>query len=169
MSSHPTTRHARQVVVAEPFSGRVPSADYADAFEMDRMVTDMRTPEQWARDGFGGLSRSSRESGMRVHRLLLGFRLGPFSDADHIFGWTVSERRADLVRLETTGYLMSGYMVWRLSPGLATFTTFLKYRRPTLAALVWRYAGRVHRRGAPRLLELAAKTGASVHCRLTDE
>lgn len=147
----------RPATVSEgvPFSDGI--ADYADAFEISRSQSDNRHPERWARDGFENLPLKSRRSGMFAHRHLLGFRLGPWSSLDHIFGWRIAESQPDVLRLVATGKIMEGHMVWRLKDDRMVMTTFVKYNKPKLAAGIWAFAGRIHRNAVPGLLKLAAK------------
>ena len=146
---HPTA-------VAESLSVSDGNPDYADAFEIGRNPSDKRHAERWARDGFEKLPLKSRRSGMLAHRHLLGFRLGPWSSPDHIFGWHIAESLPDVLHLEAKGKIMDGHMIWRLKGDRLVMTTFVKYNKPRLAACIWAFAGRIHRNGVPGLLRLAA-------------
>lgn len=150
------SNRGRPIAVSEeaPFSDGI--ADYADAFEISRRQSDKRSPERWARDGFENLPLKSRRSGMFAHRHLLGFRLGPWSSPDHIFGWRIAESRPDVLRLEAKGKIMEGHMIWRLKDDRLVMTTFVRYSKPKLAAGIWAFAGHIHRNGVPGLLRLAA-------------
>lgn len=147
----------RRVVVTESAPSADVTPDYADAFEIARGKTDGRSAEQWARDGFDRLSLSSRRLGMLAHRHLLGFRLGPWSSPDHIFGWRVVTSEHDVLHLEAKGELMEGHMVWRVLDDRMLMTTFVKHHKRRMSAAVWAFAGRIHRNSVPGLLFLASK------------
>ncbi|MDP3858250.1 MAG: hypothetical protein Q8Q73_10885 [Stagnimonas sp.] len=151
-NEHKSSTLGRRTAVSEgvPFPGGY--ADYADAFEIGRNRSDHRHAESWVRDAFGHLPLTSRRFGMLAHRHLLGFRLGPWSSPDHIFGWHIAESRPDVLHLEASGNIMDGRMIWRLKDDRLVMTTFVKYNRPRLAAGIWALAGRIHRDAVPGLL-----------------
>lgn len=153
---HKTSTRARPTAVTEAFPGSHGQPDYADAFEINRSQSDKRDPEQWARDGFGNLPLKTRRSGMFAHRHILGFRLGPWASPGHIFGWRIAESRPDVLRLDAKGKIMEGHMIWRLKDDHLVMTTFVKYKKPKLAAAIWAIVGNIHRSGVPGLLRLAA-------------
>jgi hypothetical protein len=128
--------------------------DYADAFEIEVLQGDTRTPEQAFRAAL-----PNGPSGLvpLVHRLVLRFHLGPLTSPDHLMGWRVVSSDADAIHLEAAGPLMHGVIVGRRAdPSTALLTTFVIYVRPAPARIVWALVGPLHRRIAPRLLELAA-------------
>jgi hypothetical protein len=94
---------------------------------------------------------------MLAHRYLLGFSLGPWSSPGHIFGWKVASSQPEVLHLEAKGSVMDGHMIWRLSESRLVMTTFVKYKKPRLAAAIWSFAGNIHRAGVPGLLKCAAK------------
>ncbi len=160
-SKHSSTRsnartRAHRVVVFETPPSTVVSPDYADAFEVTRSPTDRRSPEQWARDGFERLPVTIRRSGLLIHRWILGFRLGPWTSSDHVFGWRIVASEPELLHLEARSTLLSGHMVWRVHHGRLVMTTFLQYEMRRTASAVWVVIGNIHRGCAPPLLELAA-------------
>ena len=150
----------QRVEVTEPNPTVGATADYVDAFEIARADTDPRSAEQWARDGFEKLPLASRRAGMLAHRHLLGFDLGPFSSPQHLFGWRVVRSQQDVLHLAAEGRRMQADMIWRLQDGHLRMTTFVHYRQPIQAALVWLIAGRVHRKAVPNLLRSAARQPA---------
>jgi hypothetical protein len=159
--SHPATqsdarvRAHRAAVTEKPPPGLV-SPDYADAFEVAREPADQRSAERWARDGFEGLPLTARRSVLLAHRWILGFHLGLWESAEHVFGWRIATSEPELLHLEARSRLFSGHMVWRLHETRLAMTTFLGYEMPTASSLVWTAVGNVHRGGAPGLLDLAA-------------
>ncbi|MGH8453842.1 MAG: hypothetical protein ACRESW_04750 [Nevskiales bacterium] len=155
-SKHKSSTYGRPTAVTESFPVSHGGADYADAFEIGRSPSDKRHAERWARDGFEKLPLKSRQTGMLAHRHLLGFRLGPWSSPDHIFGWHIAESLPDVLHLEAKGNIMDGHMIWRLKGDRLLMTTFVKYNKPRLAAVTWAFAGRIHRNSVPGLLRLAA-------------
>jgi hypothetical protein len=89
-STRPNTRkRGHRIAVSETPPSTVASPDYADAFEVTRSPTDLRSAEQWARDGFERLPVTTRRSGLLIHRWILGFRLGPWASSNHVFGWRI--------------------------------------------------------------------------------
>lgn len=158
-STHAGARErAHRVVVSETPPSAVTSApDYADAFAVMRNPTDGRSAERWARDGFERLPVASRRSVLLVHRLILGFHLGPWASPNHVFGWRIVTSEPELLHLEARSKLLRGHMMWRLHHERLTMTTLLEYEMRRTASVVWGVIGNIHRGGAPYLLELAAK------------
>jgi hypothetical protein len=132
------------------------SPEYADAFAVARRETDRRSAERWARDGFGRVPAATRQAGLLAHRLLLGFRLGPWDSPDHVFGWRIVTSEPKLLHLEARGRWLSGHMLWRLDDNRLVMTTFVRHEMPRAGSLVWTTLGGVHRAAAPYLLRLAA-------------
>ena len=117
-----------------------------------------RTAEQWVRTGLEGAPPAMRALIRVVHRVVLGFRLGPHPSPDHVLGWRIAASEPDVVRLEASSWLVRAVIVGR-RVGLHTtrLTTFLFYERPVPARIVWTVVGPVHRRVAPYLLARAAE------------
>lgn len=160
-SKHASTRsnarkRAHRIVVSEKPPSTVVSPDYADAFEVTRSPTDRRSAEQWARDGAERLPVTIRQSGLLIHRWILGFRLGPWTSSSHIFGWRIVTSEPELLHLEARSRLLSGHMVWRLHHERLVMTTVLQYQMRRMAPVVWVVIGNIHRGAAPYLLKLAA-------------
>jgi hypothetical protein len=158
----PSARNrAHRVAVTEqpPFTGAVP--DYADAYAVTRSPTDARSAEQWARDSFELLPMMARRSLLLTHRWILGFNLGPWASANHVFGWPIVTSERELLHLEARSPLLRGHMVWRLHHERLVMTTFLQYEMHRTASAVWAVLGNAHRR-APYLLGLAAITHDAV-------
>jgi hypothetical protein len=153
-----------RVAVTEPPPAAVLSPDYADAVEVARQPTDRRSAERWARDGFGRVPVPTRQAGLLAHRLLLGFRLGPWESPDHVFGWRVVTSEPELLHLEARSRWLTGHMLWRLHDTRLVMTTFLRYEMPRTGSVVWGTLGYIHRATAPYLLVLAATAPESLHC-----
>lgn len=147
---------AHRVAVTEKPPAAIASPDYADAFEVARRPTDRRSAERWARDGFERLPVAVRRSGLLVHRWVLGFRLGPWTSDEHVFGWRIAASEPELLHLQARSPLLDGHMVWRLHGTRLAMTTFLWFGAHRTASMVWAAVGNVHRGGAPHLLDLAA-------------
>jgi hypothetical protein len=151
---------ARRVAVREPIDGR---PDYADAFELRVPEPDDRSAEQWVRAGLEGAPAAVRRLILLVHRHVLRLRLGPVAAADHVLGWRIASRAADVVRLEASGALADALIVGRRVDTTAIqLTTALSYRRRAPARAVWAVVGPLHRRIAPLLLERAAREARPV-------
>jgi hypothetical protein len=121
------------------------TCDYADAFEVSVSTPDTRTAEEVVRAGLEG---APGWLGMMV-------LIAP----NHIMGWEVLSAEHDVMRLRATGSLMEGMLVARRAgPSAAVLETYVTYRRPVLARIVWTAVGPIHRVIAPYLLRRAAIT-----------
>jgi hypothetical protein len=98
-----------------------------------------------------------RQSGLLIHRWILGFRLGSWVSPEHVFGWRIATSDPESLHLEARSTLLSGHMLWRLHHERLVMTTFLQYKMRSAAPMVWAVIGNIHRGGAPYLLKLAAE------------
>ena len=150
-------KRAHRVAVSEAPPSTVGSPDYADAFGVTRSPADLRSAEQWARDGFESLPVTMRRPLLLIHRWILGFHLGPWVSPEHVLGWRIVTSEPELLHLEARSPLLRGHMVWRLHPERLVLTTFLQYQMRRSALVVWAVIGNIHRGGGPYLLNLAAE------------
>lgn len=135
--------------------------DYADAFEIRAPAGDERTVEDWMRCGLEGAPLPLRWTILVAHRFVLGFDLAPRSAPGNVMGWRIVTSVPDLTHLQATSPLLRGDLVARRGgAGRVTLCTYLSFRRPGPARLVWTVVGPLHRRIAPYLLERAAAAGA---------
>jgi hypothetical protein len=135
--------------------------DYADAFEIRLTAPDERPAVEWMRCGLERAPLPLRWTILVAHRFLLGFRLAPRSAPGNVLGWRIVTSEPDLVHLQASSPLMRGdLMGQRDSPDQMVLSTYLSFRRPVPARLVWFAVGPLHRRIAPYLLERAAAAGA---------
>jgi len=154
-----TCSTVRAVTVSDPLVEGV-DYDYADAFAVELSPADTRSPEQLFRDAVTAGRRLMRWVPV-VHRWVLGFRLGPASSPNHLFGWRIVTSDADAIRMEAAGPLMRGVIVGRrVSASTAVLTTYVVYVRHTRARAIWALVGPLHRKVAPYLLDLAADASA---------
>jgi hypothetical protein len=148
-------------VQAVPVSESPPDAtrlpDYADAFAVARAPDDLRTAEDFARDGFARLPPRAQVWGRLAHRHLLGFDLGPTNSSGHLFGWRIARSTPVHLHLQARGGRMDGDMLWRFQADQLVLTTFVRFAQPLRARLVWAWAGRLHRGSVPLLLARAAQ------------
>ncbi|WP_133794481.1 hypothetical protein [Actinokineospora alba] len=87
---------------------------------------------------------------------MLGIHDTPASE-EQVGPFRIVESGPDVIHLETTLPLMRVVMVGRgVEPRRRVLTTFLYFRRPLLARIVWVFVGLGHRRTAPKVL--TAKT-----------
>jgi hypothetical protein len=134
--------------------GRLPGADYADAF---RIASDVHAPAAaWARHAFEGGSPTAR----RVFRVLvwqglLGMRLAAEGRPGHLAGWFVAEDEPDVLEMQVRSWMFAGRLVTETTPEHTTITTMLRFDR-RVGRLVWNGAGRLHRRMMPGVLGRAA-------------
>jgi hypothetical protein len=130
------------------------AADYADVFEVPIRPADSRTAEQAIRDGFGPSPGISGAAVFWIHRHVLGFRLGPPSSPEHVFGWSIVRSDDDNLVLEANGRLMHGELhLRRHYDRRAVLTTRLHFRRKFTARVVWTMIGPLHRAIAPGLMK----------------
>ena len=132
--------------------------DYADAFQVHLEPGDRRTAEQFARCGLEQSPRLVRATIRGAQRRVLGLRLGPAAAPGHVLGWPVVRSEPDVVQLETRSPVLGRAVIvgQRAAEGTARISTYLFYRRPRLARLLWAAVGPLHRRIAPYLLRRAA-------------
>lgn len=151
------TGRVHSVAAPDPPSGLGPY-DYADAFVLDLEEPDDRPTEEWLRVGLEQAPRVLRTFVRAVWRAVLGFRLAPEGAPDHILGWRVVVNEHDATVLETSSSIMRGVLVARrTAPTRATLATYLEYRRPALARVLWTVIGPAHRALAPILLTRAGR------------
>ena len=142
--------HRREVLVADGY-------DYADAFEMSAGEVDARSAEDIVSAGLEGAPRWLRPIVAIAHRYVLGLDLAPLSAPNHIAGWEIVDSDQDTTTLRAAGPLLEGLLVARrTSPSSAVLETFVRYRAPVLAPLIWAAVAPVHRAVVPILLRRAA-------------
>ena len=90
---------------------------------------------------------------------LLGLRLGPRPSPDHVQGWTIADRGASWIRLETSSWFMTAHAVAHVADEQLSLALFLRYDRP-IAALIWAPVSVLHRRAVPVMLHQAVKAAA---------
>jgi hypothetical protein len=147
------------VVAEEPLIGS-DRYDYADAFEIRVREPDARSAEEFTRWALEQAPWSVRWTIRIVQRHLLRLRLGPLSSPDHLLGWKILTSQPDVLHLEAVSPLLGrgAIVARRVDPTCAVVTTYLFYRRPAPARVLWKIAGPLHRRVVPYLLERAAAT-----------
>jgi hypothetical protein len=131
--------------------------DYADAFEVSLSDGDARPAEEVVRAGLEGAPSWLRSIVLIAHRHVLRFDLAPLSAPNHLLGWEILDIHPDSIRLRATGPLLDGVLVARRTPpSTAVLETFVSYRRPVLARVVWATVAPIHRAVVPFLLRRAA-------------
>ena len=139
----------RSVVAAEGF-------DYADAFEVPMSEADARSAEQLVRAGLKGVPWWLGMVVLVAHRHVLRLGLAPGSLPKHVLGWEILTAEHDSIRLRATGPLLHGLLVAsRVPPSSAVLETFVSYRRPLLARIIWTAVAPIHRAVVPYLLRRA--------------
>jgi hypothetical protein len=148
----------REVEVAsEPLLGGA-HYDYADSFEVVLHDPDAHSAEQWVRTALDQSPGSLATLIRLVHRHVIGFRLGPAFTDEHIIGWQVVHSSQDIMQMQASGPVVRAVIVARRkTPTKMTLTTFLFYRRPARAKLLWVAIRPVHKRAASDLMSRAAK------------
>lgn len=150
--------NGRRVVAPDPLiSGD--DFDYADAFEVALDEDDPRLPEALVRAGLEQAPPLLRWLIIAAHRGVLRLRLGQSGAQGDVLGWMVTHSYLDVVAVQASGPLLDATIIARRSePTRAVLTTFVFYRHPVLAKVVWSLIGPVHRAVAPMLLRRAART-----------
>ncbi|GHO57632.1 DUF2867 domain-containing protein [Ktedonobacter robiniae] len=131
------------------------SPDYRDAFEVQVLSTDTRTPELWARAVFERAPRLVRWFLLLGWRWVLGLQLGPRSSLDHVLGWRITSKETDAIHLELRSTLMTAQLILRVASSTAVLTTHVSYTQ-RLAHPLWTAVGLIHRQMVPYLLGRAA-------------
>jgi hypothetical protein len=153
---------ARRVPVAaeEPLIGSA-RYDYADAFEIRLSEPDARSAEQFARCALEQAAWPVRFTVAIAQRKLLRLLLCPRVSPDHLAGWAIRAAERDVVHLEAESPLLRAALVARrVDPTCTVIATYVYFRRPRLARLVWTIVAPLHRRVAAHLLEHAAIAGS---------
>ncbi len=154
---------ARPVPVTEPLI-RSDRYDYADSYEIRVREPDDRSAEELARFAFEQAPLQARWFIWAVQRLLLGFRLGPLSSADHIFGWRILTSQHDVIQLEAVSPVLGRSLIVgrRIDPTCARVTICISFARPLAARLLWAIAVPGHRRIVPYVMEHTAAAAQPV-------
>lgn len=162
-TEHDVAQQARRcpVIAENPPPGKS-AYDYADAFEVTLPEGDGRTAEQIVRAGLQHAPAILRSTIVVVHRHVLRFQLGPVSSRNHVVGWQIMTSEPDVFVMEASGPLIDGAIVARRIGGrTARLTTFVVFRRRTLASLMFLSVAPMHRRVAKYLMERAARPAES--------
>lgn len=150
------------VPIEEPLLGGA-RYDYADAFQIRAAEPDARSAEEFARAALKNAPPLVRWTVVVVQRYLLGLRLGPWSSPNRLLGWRIVTSERDVVHIEAESSLLRGVVIARrVEPTLVVLSTYVFYKRPAAARVVWKVVGPLHRWVAPYLLERAAKTTATL-------
>lgn len=152
-----TVATVRRVPVSKAAEDEFGPFDYADAFEMRTVETDLRSAAEWLRAGLEGSPRALRWLIVVVHRSVLRLRLDTRSGSGYVLGWRVTKLDQHHTELEASGPLIHGLLVGR-RPDAHTvrIDTFIEFKSRRAAAIVWTFVGPVHRRVAPYLLRRTA-------------
>ncbi|GFG48712.1 DUF2867 domain-containing protein [Mycolicibacterium agri] len=135
--------------------------DYADAFAVSIDETDTRSAKEVVLAGAAGVPWWMQLAVGLTHRFVLWLDLSNRSDPQHVLGWDVIAADHDRIQLRAAGPLVDGMLVGRrIPPSTAVLETFVAYRRPVLARMVWTAVAPVHRIVVPQLLRRAATSRA---------
>ena len=133
--------------------------DYADAFEAPLRPADTRSAEELYLAGLEAMPAWLGVVVLAAHRHILRLQLAPPSAPNHLLGWEVLAADHDSITLKAAGPLIRGVLIARrATPSTAVLETFVSYRRPVLARLVWAAVGPMHRKVGPYLLRLATES-----------
>ncbi len=146
----------RRVSVTDPIAA-ARRYDYADAFEVEVAEPNPRSAEEFARLAIESAPRAVRLTIETAWRRLLKFQPDTRPSPDRILGAKIVTSEHDVVKLEASGPMIRGVIIGRrVSPTRVVLTTYVFYRRPVAARLVWAVAAPLHRTIALYLLKHAA-------------
>jgi len=167
MSSTSTVAWQRNVPAAVRRHDSFDHHDYADVFTAITPAASQRSPEEWVR-----LMLDDPSLGVRAvvliaavaQRLFLGFPLEAPGGQRHqphssIFGWRITARGHDWIRLEAASRLMSGHLVLQCGDERLSLATFVRYER-RLARLIWPPVSLLHRQVGLFLMRHAVRAAA---------
>ncbi len=127
--------------------------DYADAFAVPMSAADTRSAEDLLRAGLEQVPRWLGVVVLMTHRYVLRLELAPGSSPNHLLGWEILTAEHDSITLRATGPLLGGLLVAkRVPPSTAVLQTFVSYRRPVLARIIWTAVAPIHRAVAPKIV-----------------
>jgi hypothetical protein len=130
--------------------------DYADVFTATATEAPERPLEPWLRSVLAGVPNGLSRVPFHVQRSVLRLRLDPRPSPDRLWGWAIAGRGDDSLRLEATGPLMTGHLVFHADGRRLAMATFVRYEH-RLAALVWPPVSLLHRQvGLVLMRRLAA-------------
>ncbi|WP_051898757.1 hypothetical protein [Sciscionella sediminilitoris] len=146
MTESTITGPARDIEVPEQVRARSGLArfDYQNAVCLESAAAADRTALQWIRAILEGAEPEMR-AGLRNGWTGLGVRLGPIPSDEHVFGWRIGERSADVVLLgaDTETGLRPELFVQRTGTGVV-FGSFMQFdterARDDWSAMVDRHA-----------------------------
>lgn len=135
--------------------------DYADAFEIRVHEPDARTAERFVRCAWEQAPWLAHRTVLIAQRDVMRLRLGPLTSPNHVAGWKIVTSRPEVIHLETTSPLFRCVIVGRrVDPTYTVIATYVAYRRPTPARIIWTILRPLHRRFAIYLVEYGAANGA---------
>ena len=135
----------------QPHLGFVP--DYVDVFSVPATGARAPSPEQWARAAWEGADRRGRFLAWKVG---LQLRMGSWTSPEFISGWTIADRGADWIRLESRSWCLTAHCLFYVSDDALSAATMLRYDRP-VAQFIWTPLSAIHRAAMPGVLLHARK------------
>lgn len=134
--------------------------DYADVFAGTAHRPPGRPLDDWIRGLVMGAPPSGRllmRATVAVQRGVLGLRPERPS-RDSVFGWKITGRGTDWLRLEAHSWFMTGELVFRVDGLDLAVATFVRYDR-RLAAVIWPPVSLLHRLVGLSMLRYAVRYG----------
>ena len=105
---------------------------------------DSRSAEDWARAAWEAAPFLVRWLIIVGWRVVLGLRLGPLHDPDHILGWPIVERDPEDVAVELSSRLLWARNAFSRWDDQLAWSTFVSYDT-RLAKFVWLPVSLLHR------------------------
>jgi|tagenome__1003787_1003787.scaffolds.fasta_scaffold20689907_2 hypothetical protein len=129
--------------------------DYADVFTATATEPPTRPLEAWLRSVLSRAPTGLSQLPFHVQRHVLRLRLDGRPSDDRLIGWPIAARGDDWLRLEATGPLMTGHLVFHADGRQLAMATFVRYEH-RLGALVWPPVSLLHRQVGLAFMRRAA-------------
>ena len=129
--------------------------DYADVFTATAPEPPSRPLDAWLRSVLSRSPSAVSRLPFHVQRHVLRLRIDAGPSEDRLIGWPIAARGDDWVRLEATGPLMTGHLVFHADGRHLALATFVRYEHPS-ARLVWPPVSLVHRQVGLAFIRRAA-------------
>lgn len=110
--------------------------DFSCAYEVAVPAGDTRSSEEWARVVWEGAPAPLRWFMVAGWRFVLRLRLGPLHSPDHILGWRIVDRSADVIACQLGSRFLNAHNIFRRVDGTLVWSTFVNYERPW-ARVIW--------------------------------
>ncbi len=129
--------------------------DYGDLFIIETPHAHAHSAETWARAVLERAPISRRNA--RVLWTFIGLRMGPAGSSDYVQGWKIAHSEHNWIRLETKSWYLSAEAVCVVDDDKVSLSLSLRYDRPEVAHIVWRFVSSPHQKAVPVMLRQASQ------------